>query len=168
VSGTTEPDALRFPSAMPPSSRTPVAVSEVVGGWWQDFGMEIVASTWVCVRGRRLLVVRSAGNDAFYVPGGKVEPGETLAEAAAREVKEETGISLDVAELRPFSEIVAPAYGRPGVDVRLVSFTAPSDAEPQPCAEIEEIAWFGTAQSDRCAPAIRLLIGELAAAGLID
>jgi 8-oxo-dGTP diphosphatase len=129
---------------------------------------EIVASTWVCVRDRRLLVVRSAGNDAFYVPGGKVEPGETLAEAAAREVKEETGISLAAGELRPFSEIVAPAYGRPGTNVRLVSFTAPSDEEPQPRAEIAEIAWFTSADAGRCAPAIRLLVAELAAAGLID
>jgi 8-oxo-dGTP diphosphatase len=129
---------------------------------------EIVAATWVCVRDRRLLVVRSAANDAFYVPGGKVEPGETLAEAAAREAKEETGISLSVADLRPFSEIVAPAYGRPGTDVRLVSFTAPTDAEPQPRAEIAEIAWFTSADTGRCAPAIRLLIAELVAAGHLD
>jgi 8-oxo-dGTP diphosphatase len=129
---------------------------------------EVVASAWVCVRGRRLLVVRSAGNRAFYVPGGKPEPGETLAEAAAREVAEETGISLPVDGLRPFSEIVAPAYGRPGTDVRLVSFLADSDEEPKPCAEIEEIAWFGSADADRCAPAIRLLIGELVTADLID
>jgi 8-oxo-dGTP pyrophosphatase MutT (NUDIX family) len=128
---------------------------------------EVVAAAWVCVRDRALLVVRSAGNQAFYVPGGKPEPGETLAEAAVREVSEETGISLPVDALRPFSEIVAPADRRPG-DVRLVSFTADSDEEPKPCAEIEEIAWFTSADADRCAPAIRLLIGELVAAGLID
>jgi 8-oxo-dGTP pyrophosphatase MutT (NUDIX family) len=55
---------------------------------------EVVAAAWVCVRDRRLLVVRSAGSDAFYVPGGKPEPGESWAEAAAREVGEETGIVL--------------------------------------------------------------------------
>jgi 8-oxo-dGTP diphosphatase len=129
---------------------------------------EVVAATWICVRDRALLVVRSAGNAAFYVPGGKPEPGETLAEAAAREVVEETGISLPVDALRPFSEIVAPAYGRPGTDVRLVSFTADSDAEPKPCAEIEEIAWCTSADADRCAPAIRLLIAQLVTANLID
>jgi len=128
----------------------------------------VIASTWACVRDRRLLVVRPAGTAAFYVPGGKPEPGETLAETAAREVREETGISLAVDRLRPFTEITAPAYGRPGTDVRLVSFLAPSDEEPIPSAEIEEIDWFTSADVHRCAPAIRLLIGELVAAGLLD
>jgi 8-oxo-dGTP diphosphatase len=128
----------------------------------------VVASAWACVRDRRLLVVRPTGTDAFYVPGGKPEPGETLAETAAREVGEETGISLSADRLRPFTEITAPAYGRPGTDVRLVCFLAPSDEEPVASAEIAEIDWFTSADVGRCAPAIRLLLGELVTAGLID
>jgi 8-oxo-dGTP diphosphatase len=128
----------------------------------------VVASTWTCVRDRRLLVVRPTGTDAFYVPGGKPEPGESLAQAAAREVREEVAISLSVARLTPFTEITAPAYGRPGTDVRLVCFRAPSDEEPVASGEIAEVDWFTSADADRCAPAIRLLIDELVAAGLID
>jgi 8-oxo-dGTP diphosphatase len=128
----------------------------------------VVASAWACVRDRRLLVVRPAGTDAFYVPGGKPEPGETLAETAAREVREETGVSLSADRLRPFTEITAPAYGRPGTDVRLVCFLAPSDEEPVASAEIAEIGWFTSADAGRCAPAIRLLLGELVTAGLIE
>ncbi|MEO6826167.1 MAG: NUDIX domain-containing protein [Microbacteriaceae bacterium] len=48
--------------------------------------------------GRFLLVMRAAEPEAgsWTIPGGKVEPGESLAEAAAREVCEETGIRVRV------------------------------------------------------------------------
>lgn len=131
---------------------------------------QVIASAWVCVRDRRVLVVRPAGSDAFYLPGGKPEPDETYAEAAAREVREEVGIGLDAADLTLFTEIRAPAHNRPaGTVVRLICFTGgKTDDEPVPANEIAELAWFGTAETGRCAPAIRLLVAELAAAGRID
>ncbi len=130
----------------------------------------VIASAWVFVRDRRVLVVRAEGSDAFYLPGGKPEPGETHAEAAAREVHEEVGIVLDPADLTLFTEIVAPAHNRPpGTEVRLICFTGgKSDGDPVAANEIDELAWFSSAESGRCAPAIRLLIGELVSAGLID
>jgi 8-oxo-dGTP pyrophosphatase MutT (NUDIX family) len=130
----------------------------------------VIASAWVCVRDRRVLVVRPWDIDAFYLPGGKPEPAETYAEAAAREVREEVGVVVDPADLTLFTEIVAPAHNRPpGTEVRLICFLGgKTDDEPAPAAEIAEIAWFTSAESARCAPAIRLLIAELVAAGLVD
>ncbi len=40
----------------------------------------------------RILLVRSSDNGLWTVPGGHMEPGESLTEACAREVSEETGL----------------------------------------------------------------------------
>ncbi len=131
---------------------------------------EVVAAAWVYVRDRRVLVVRAAGSDAFYLPGGKPEPGETYAESAAREVEEEVGLVVGAADLALFTEIVAPAHNRPpGTTVRLVCFAGGKpDGDPAPANEIAELAWFTSAEAARTAPAIQLLLAELVVAGLID
>ena len=51
--------------------------------------------------GGEVLLVRQQGPDdpepAWALPGGRVEPGETLIEALSREIMEETGLTLDAA-----------------------------------------------------------------------
>jgi len=126
---------------------------------------EVIAATWVCIRGGRLLVVRPAGQLAFYLPGGTPESGESLAETTVREVAEETGIHLNPDALRPLLEVTAPAHGRPGATVRLSCFTADSDDEPVAAAEIEEVDWFTSAEIGRCAPPIQEVVRQLVAAG---
>ena len=65
------------------------------------------ASTVVEAEGH-LLVVRlrdpASGVEAFYPPGGGIEPNETPADAARRETLEETGVA---ATIDPESELVA-------------------------------------------------------------
>ena len=68
------------------------------------------------VRDGKVLLVRRARNPAlnlYTLPGGAVETGETLAEAAAREVREETALEIDVIGLAGHREvIVRDAEGR--------------------------------------------------------
>ncbi len=47
----------------------------------------------------RMLLVRRADNGRWAVLGGYMEPGESVSEACAREVKEECGLEVDVQEL---------------------------------------------------------------------
>jgi mutator protein MutT len=64
----------------------------------------IAATIAVVIRNEQVLLVRRANPpDAgkWGFPGGKIEQGETLAQAALRELKEETGISADI--LRVFT-----------------------------------------------------------------
>lgn len=49
--------------------------------------------------GAKLLLVRRADNGLWTVPGGYMEPGETLTEACAREVMEEAGVLVLVGRL---------------------------------------------------------------------
>lgn len=51
-------------------------------------------------RGKILLMHRVKNGDAYYcIPGGSVEVGETIQEAAIREIREETGLDVTLGEL---------------------------------------------------------------------
>jgi ADP-ribose pyrophosphatase YjhB (NUDIX family) len=47
----------------------------------------------------RILLIRRTDNNYWSIPGGGVEPGESLRDAVAREVSEETGIDCEVTGL---------------------------------------------------------------------
>ena len=66
----------------------------------------IPAVSVAVVRGGTVLLVKRArapSQGLYAYPGGKVEPGETLAQAAARELLEETG--LEATGYRPLRDI---------------------------------------------------------------
>ncbi len=78
----------------------------------------------------------------WALPGGFVEDDEDLADAAARELLEETGIKAG-----PMEQL--GAFGKPGRDPRhrtvSVVFTAFADADAKPAAgdDADRAEWFG-------------------------
>lgn len=61
-----------------------------------ELGLSVSAMVW---RGQELLLMRRADNGYWGLPGGFVELGESVADAARREVVEETGWSVEIGRL---------------------------------------------------------------------
>ncbi|MET0932657.1 MAG: NUDIX domain-containing protein [Mycetocola sp.] len=121
------------------------------------------------IRERRMLMVTARNRDVLYLPGGKVDPGESPADAATRETREEVAVELIADTVRELFTVVTQAHGEPdGRQVRMVVFSAETDGEPQPSAEVSEVHWVTTADLHRCPPAGTDVLRRLAAMGLID
>src|ERR671912_658193 len=80
-----------------------------------DFGIRVGA---VVARDRSLLLMchQKPGRDPYWVlPGGRLEPGETIPECAGRELAEETGLTAGFSGVLYVSEFLRE--GRHTVDV---------------------------------------------------
>ncbi|MEW1955173.1 NUDIX domain-containing protein [Terrabacter sp. NPDC080008] len=103
-----------------------------------------VTAAYCLLRDGQLLTVRKAGSHRFMLPGGKIDPGETAAEAAVREVREEVG--LDVAGtgrlLGRFHDLAANEADA-WVDLTVFVAELEHGVSPEPLAEIAEQRWLG-------------------------
>lgn len=103
------------------------------------------------LRDGKIMVVRRARRPAlglYTLPGGVVEAGETLAEAAAREVREETALAIDPVALAGHREvIVRDDQGRVERHFVILCFAARWLAgEPVLNEEIDDARWVSPAE----------------------
>ena len=95
----------------------------------------------VAVDEARLLLIRRGQAPAageWSVPGGRVEAGETLAEAVVRELAEETGIEGVCNELVGWVERIGRSYHYVILDFAVTVLEA---SEPVPGGDATEAAW---------------------------
>lgn len=114
--------------------------------------IHIAAALIVDPAGQTLLV-RKQGTRAFQQAGGKIDQGETPADALIRELNEEIGLSVTPERLVPMGRFSAPAANEPGqrvvAEVFLLHLLAGEKVVA--AAEIAEIVWV-----DPAAPGVEL------------
>jgi ADP-ribose pyrophosphatase YjhB (NUDIX family) len=110
------------------------------------------ASVAVFRDGRVMLAARGrAPMEGLYsLPGGGVEPGETLAEAALRELREETGVEAElIGFVAPVEAIERDGQGRVRLHIVIAAHAARwVSGEPQTGPEARDIRWVSEDEID--------------------
>jgi len=95
------------------------------------------------INDNKLLLAYSKNKKAWYLPGGKVDSGETPLQSLQREIREELNIILEPSLITYYCHIQAPAFGEENniimeQDCYLYTF----DEEITPSNEIEAVQYF--------------------------
>ena len=93
----------------------------------------------------RILMIRRTDNDMYAIPGGQLELGETLARAAVREVREETGIDCAVTEVIGIysdpKHVIAYDDGEVRQEFSICFRAMPTGGTPRTSNESTEVLW---------------------------
>jgi ADP-ribose pyrophosphatase YjhB (NUDIX family) len=93
-----------------------------------------------------VLMIRRTDNGNWALPGGGMDPGETLTDTAVREVEEETGIRCEVTGLvgvytNPNHVILYTSNGEARQEFSLVYTARAVSGQPTPSDETSEVRW---------------------------
>ncbi len=112
----------------------------------------------------RVLMIQRTDNDLWAIPGGAQEVGETPTEAAIREVREETGLDVEVTGLVGIysdpRHVIAYDDGEVRQEFSLCFHARPIDGQLTPSSESKQVHWV---EPDRLGmlnihPSVRLRI----------
>ena len=112
----------------------------------------------------RILLARRRDNTLWTIPGGAMEPGETIVQAAVREVSEETGVKVEVTSLVGIysspRHVVEYADGEVRQQFSVCFSARPVSGTPTASDETSEARYVDPTELDRLDihPSIRLRI----------
>lgn len=125
------------------------------------------ARTAVIVEGQ-VLLVRHGYSPGWQLPGGGVDPGETVEEAARREVLEETGYRV-TGRMRLFGVYHSQLYTQRDHVTLFVTDRVEEERPFVPNREIAEVGWFDLdTLPDTVSPATQRRLEEIAGRAEID
>ncbi len=107
----------------------------------------------VVIHDEKVLLVKlkyGRAQGRWLIPGGMVDPGETLSEAVTREVNEETGIVIKPRDIIGIRSMVREGDGLTDVYVvfRAELTSPPTPLSPQE-SEIDKVAWIPISELER-------------------
>jgi 8-oxo-dGTP pyrophosphatase MutT (NUDIX family) len=93
-----------------------------------------------------ILMIRRIDNDNWAVPGGGMDPGESITETAVRETEEETGIICEITGLtgiytNPRHVILYTSDGEVRQEFSIVFTARPVGGQLRPSSETAEPHW---------------------------
>ncbi|MBE1556470.1 NUDIX hydrolase [Sporosarcina limicola] len=102
-------------------------------------------------QGKNVLMVKNKGEGPSYytLPGGAVEKGETLEEAAIREVKEETGLEVQIDGIFTVSEAFFKERGHHAIFFTFNGKIIGGEITISFPEEIEEITWMNAQAAEK-------------------
>jgi ADP-ribose pyrophosphatase YjhB (NUDIX family) len=97
-----------------------------------------------------VLLIRRSDNDNWAVPGGAIDLGESMAQAAVRETREETGIDCEVTGLvgiytDPRHVMLYTSNGEARQEFSIVLTARATGGQPTPSSETSEVRWAALA-----------------------
>jgi ADP-ribose pyrophosphatase YjhB (NUDIX family) len=93
-----------------------------------------------------VLVIQRSDNGNWAVPGGAIDLGESLVQAAIRETREETGVTCEVTGIvgiysDPGHVVLYTSNGEARQEFSIVLTARAVDGEPTPSDESSQVRW---------------------------
>jgi ADP-ribose pyrophosphatase YjhB (NUDIX family) len=93
-----------------------------------------------------ILMIRRTDNDNWAVPGGAIDLGESVAQAAVRETREESGIECEITGIvgiysDPKHVLLYTSNGEVRQEFSIVLAAQPLSGQPTPSSESSEVRW---------------------------
>ncbi|MEU5879459.1 NUDIX domain-containing protein [Spirillospora sp. NPDC047279] len=114
-----------------------------------------------------ILMIRRTDNDNWALPGGAIDLGESVSQAAVRETKEETGIDVEITGLvgiysDPKHVIHYTSNDEVRQEFSILLTALPMDGEPRTSDESREVRWVAAAEATdrKMDRSMRLRIGH--------
>ncbi len=125
----------------------------------------------IVIKNKQLLLAYSKNKQAWYLPGGKIDKGETAIQSLIREIKEELNLTIEEQDLTFYRHIAAPAYGEAAhIIMEQDSFLYELTQEINPANEIAAVQFFDLPSYHKepaQVPGVLLLFEHLEEDGLI-
>jgi 8-oxo-dGTP pyrophosphatase MutT (NUDIX family) len=132
--------------------------------------MQIHTAGLLVIKDKKLLLAFSKNKQCFYLPGGKIDNGETPKQALCREIAEELNVTITEDDLEFYTHITAAAYGETaGIIMEQDCFLLLTGIQPKAAAEIGELRYFSLEeylQQVNKAPGAIMILQELMHGGL--